>query len=62
MRAPNSAQQANQSLDHILTEFTLFVKELCLEALPGSRRLRTRRPTGIDSQKARSQRGLQTLE
>lgn len=32
MRAPNLAQQANQSIDHILTEFSLFVKELCPEA------------------------------
>jgi len=32
MRAPNPAQQANQSIDHILTEFALFVKELCPEA------------------------------
>ena len=32
MRAHNPAQQANQSLDHILTGFSLFVKELCPEA------------------------------
>jgi hypothetical protein len=32
MRAHNPTQQANQSLDHILTEFSLFVKELCPEA------------------------------
>lgn len=32
MRARNPAQPANPSLDHILTEFSLFVKELCPEA------------------------------
>jgi hypothetical protein len=32
MRVHNPAQQANQSLDCILTEFSLFVKELCPEA------------------------------
>lgn len=32
MRAHNPTQQVNQSLDHILTEFSLFVKELCPEA------------------------------
>jgi hypothetical protein len=32
MRAHNPAQQAKQSLDYILTEFSLFVKELCPEA------------------------------
>ena len=32
MRAHNPNQQANQRLDHILTEFSLFVKELCPEA------------------------------
>ena len=32
MRAHNPAQPANQRLDHILTEFSLFVKELCPEA------------------------------
>jgi hypothetical protein len=32
MRAHNPNQPANQRLDHILTEFSLFVKELCPEA------------------------------
>jgi len=32
MRAYNPAQQAKHSLDYILTEFSLFAKELCPEA------------------------------
>ena len=32
MRARNPAQPAHPSLDHILTTFSLFVKELCPEA------------------------------
>jgi hypothetical protein len=32
MRDHNPAQPAKQSLDHVLTEFSLLVKELCPEA------------------------------
>jgi len=32
MRSDNPALQANRSLDSVLTEFSLFVKELCPEA------------------------------